>query len=145
MWTLPDGIIKTPNQAFALELDHGRNVGKWANQLVKAARSSASRQISGVLYCFCLEKDLHPSGNLLDPKDDFTREFQSLLEASLSGKRLGTITISPCEWQSLTNDKREAIDFFKNAYVVNDKTGPKAREAAQLILAELRNGLESGR
>ncbi len=97
LWVLPDGIIKTPNQVIALELDHGRNIGKWASQLVKAGRSCASGHIDGVLYCFCLEKDLHPSGALLGPEDNFTREFRSLLVASLSGKSLGTITISPCE------------------------------------------------
>jgi hypothetical protein len=141
LWILPDALIKTSSQTIAIEFDHGPNLGKWANQLIKAARSLASNHISGVLYCFCLEKDLHPLGYLLDSSDDFTEEFQQLLQASLSKKDLGIITIQPCEWQNLAYDKKEAVDFFESAYALNKKMSQKSRIVAEQILIELRKNL----
>lgn len=140
LWILPDGLIKTSEQVIALEFDHGDNLGKWASQLIKAVRSCASSHIAGVLYCFCLEKNLHPSGYLLDPNDDFTGEFQSLLNANLSGKSLGIITIPPSEWQSPPN-KGEFVDFFESAYVFNKKMSLRSQKVAQQILTELRKEL----
>ena len=132
LWILPDVIIKTSNQVIiAVEIDHGKNFGKGANQLIKAVRSLASNQIKGVLYCFCLEKDLNPSGYLLDSNDDFTEDFLSLLNASLSEKDLGVITIQPREWQTLVYDKKEVFDFFERAYTSKNKVNQKSRKTAE--------------
>jgi hypothetical protein len=142
LWTLPDGLIQTPNQVITIEFDHGNNIGKWANQLIKAVRSFASSQISGVLYCFCMEKDLNVSGDLLDQGDDFTVEFKSLLNANTSGKKLGIITIPPIEWRKLPPKKNEIVDFFQDTYILNKKISKKSREVAQQLLTDLQNDFD---
>ena len=141
LWTLPDGVIKTSNQVITLEFDHGNTIGKWANQLIKAVRSFASSQVDGVLYCFCLERDLNESGDLLDPNDDYTIEFQSLLNANISGKKLGIITIPPKEWQKPLSNTNEIADFFKDTYILRNKKNKKSRDVAQQFLTDLQKGV----
>ncbi|MCR4439603.1 MAG: hypothetical protein QHJ34_13765 [bacterium] len=138
LWTLPDGIIITPSQVIALEFDHGDSVGRWASQLLKAVRSLASDRINRLLYCFCMDKDLHSSGNLVDQQDAFTKEFLTLLDASLLGKSLGMITVFAMEWQSVNLIEIEEVsDFYKSVYITNEKASPKSRKIAHEVLHQL--------
>lgn len=133
-WTLPDGIIKIQQEVIALEFDHGKNIGRWANQLIKAVRLLASKYIDGVLYCFCMEKDLNSSGHLITEQYPFTGEFLSLLQANIFEKKLGIITLFPIDWcDKFSIEQVEVFDFFRNTYIVK-KTGSKSRKTAQEIL-----------
>lgn len=139
LWTLPDGIIETPVARIAVEFDHGDTVGTWANQLIKAVRSCASGQITGVLYCFYMEKDPHSSGQLLGEYETFSDEFGRLLDAHTFGKRLGMVTEFPSKEVGRRIGDREVFDFFESTYVANKKAGTKSRETAQEILSSLRS------
>jgi hypothetical protein len=88
-----------------------------------------------VLYCFCMEKDLHSTGDLLDSKDSFTGEFLSLVGANLAGKSLGMITISPREWSGHSDDE-EFAEFLESAYLKRKMSIP-SQEVAQQILNKL--------
>lgn len=143
LWTLPDGIIKTPREIIALEFDHGENIGRWANQLTKAVRSLASKQINGVLYCFCMEKDLSPSGHLFTEQNNFSDEFLLLLQASIFEKKLGMITLFPKEWCiESTNEREEIIDFFESTYIEKN-VGTKSKSVAREILVQLKRDAQS--
>ena len=137
LWTLPEGIIKTPREVIALEFDHGITIGRWANQLVKAVRSLASKQIDGALYCFCMEKNLNESGCLFTEQEPFSEEFLALLRANMFEKKLGIITLFPTEWRGENlYERNDFIDFFESMYI-DKKAGLKSRLGAQEILSQL--------
>jgi len=137
LWTLPDGILKTSNEVISLELDHGDTTGRWANQLIKATRSLASKYIDGVLYCFCMEKNINDSGYLFAEDEHLTDEFLSLLQVNRFDKKLGIFTLLPREWRGKSSfARKEIIDFFESTYI-KKKAGPKSKLDAQEILNRL--------
>ena len=136
LWVLSDAIIKTPTQAIAIELDHGSQLGRWAQQLLKAVRILASDRVDGVLYCFYWEKDLSPSESLLGTNFDFSEEFLSLINALLFNKKLGLITLG-LNNTSFSFERAVAVKFFEETYVTNPKMSLKSRQVAQKILENL--------
>jgi hypothetical protein len=87
-WTLPDGLIRTADEIIAVELDHGRSLGNWARQLLKATRLAASPRIDGVLFCYCTPTDQRKWFTT----GDFTDEFKAIIETGID-KPVGIITI----------------------------------------------------
>ena len=95
--------------------------------------------VDGVLYCFCMEKDLNSSGELMSKDEHFTEEFLSLLRANLFGKKLGMMTLFPLEWHNkvqVTTD--DVIEFYKRVYIIGN-AGKKSRETAREIVEKLKN------
>jgi hypothetical protein len=136
LWVLPDAIIKTPDQVISIELDHGAQLGRWAQQLLKAVRILASDRVDGVLYCFYWEKGLSPSESLLGKNFDFSEEFHSLINALLFNKKLGLITLG-LDNTGFSFERTDAVDFFEETYVTNPKMSLKSRQVAQNILESL--------
>jgi hypothetical protein len=130
LWVLPDGIIKIKDETIIIvEFDHGDTIGEWANQLLKALRILASGKVQGVLYCFCLEKDIQNPEN-----EKLTKEFQSLIVSLCGNKKLGIITLRP----SQSFDKKEAKGFFEKVYLKNQNISPQSREEAEKLVEACR-------
>jgi len=112
-WVLPDGLFITDKEIIAIEFDHGKTVGEWANKLWKAARGLASTKIDGLFFCYCFENGSHIdklSG------EEMTNEFLTLVDLARSNKPIGFITVFPHELKTSRENIDEIVDFFQSAY-----------------------------
>ena len=133
-WVLPDGLIKTTHKPIAIEFDHGLEVGKWANQLLKAIRGLASDKIDGIIYCFCFDSESSVR-RLSD--GELTDEFQKLVDLHKFNKPIGIVTVFPNQLQSDQINSKEIIDFLDMAYLQNPKKSKESHMKAEQIIKAL--------
>ncbi|MGB8214626.1 MAG: hypothetical protein WCE68_13795 [Anaerolineales bacterium] len=135
-WVLPDGLLKKNDQIITIEFDHGKVIGKWASQLLKAIRALAAMKIDGVIYCYCFDSE---SSIKKLSTDQLTVEFKALVDCNSFGKPIGIITIFSDELQVDLPNRNDVIDFLNSAYINNPSKAKESRKKAEDIAKTLAN------